>query len=171
MKFIYFLFFSALSAQNIEIKDARVQYFGSHFLHKWTGVSSQLNGYIFFDKNGKDHKARLEVPLASFDSRNSNRDSNMLTYTEAYSFPSAVFESNSIESSGDSVLINGQINFHGISKPIITSARIDTADGFKVFGSFYIKLSDYNIQRPGLMFVKIDDSIKIDFLIQSPIKP
>lgn len=168
MKLIYFLFFAVISGQNIKIENAKVQYFGSHFLHKWTGVSNELSGVIFFDKNDKNHKAKLKVPLTSFDSRNSNRDSNMLTYAEAYSYPLVIFESNLIEKNGDSVLINGQINFHGITKPMTTTAKIDTTDGFKVFGSFYIKLSDYKIQRPGLMFVKIDDSIKINFLIQSP---
>ena len=39
--------------------------------------------------------------------------------------------------------------------------------GFKVQGSFIIKLSDYNAPRPTFMFIKIDDQIRIEYTFQT----
>ena len=79
MKFIIpLLFVSFLSSQTYEIKGAQIKYYGSHFLHDWIGVSNDLNGNVFIDKN------------------NSNRDSNMLIHTEAFSYPEVIFKSTNI---------------------------------------------------------------------------
>ncbi|SVA34839.1 uncharacterized protein METZ01_LOCUS87693, partial [marine metagenome] len=66
-----------VSAQTYEIKGAQVKYYGSHVFGDWIGISNDLNGSIFYDKNNSNHKAELQVALRSLDSRNSNRDSNM----------------------------------------------------------------------------------------------
>ena len=73
------------------------------------------------------------------------------------------FKSSEISTFNYSVEIIGDLLFHGISKRLSTSATINTSNGFKVEGSFIIKLSDFNVSRPTFMFMKMDDLIRIDY--------
>ena len=161
MKFIIpLLFVSFLSSQTYEIKGAQIKYYGSHFLHDWIGVSNDLNGNVFIDKNNSKYQVDLNVPLISFSSNNSNRDSNMLIHTEAFSYPEVIFKSTNIVLNQNSAMVEGDLLFHGITKKIKTSATIDIANG-----SFIINLKDFNIETPTLMLIKIDDIIKIEYFI------
>ena len=166
MKFIIpLLFVSFLSSQTYEIKGAQIKYYGSHFLHDWIGVSNDLNGNVFIDKNNSKYEVDLNVPLISFSSNNSNRDSNMLIHTEAFSYPEVIFKSTNIVLNQNSAMVEGDLLFHGITKKIKTSATIDIANGFVANGSFIINLKDFNIETPTLMLIKIDDIIKIEYFI------
>ena len=166
MKFIIpLLFVSFLSSQTYEIKGAQIKYYGSHFLHDWIGVSNDLNGNVFIDKNNSKYQVDLNVPLISFSSSNSSRDSNMLIHTEAFSYPEVIFKSTNIALNQNSAMVEGDLLFHGITKKIKTSATIDIANGFVANGSFIINLKDFNIETPTLMLIKIDDIIKIEYFI------
>ena len=122
---------------------------------------------IFYDKNNSNHKAEFQVALRSLDSRNSNRDSNMLTSTEALDFPEIKFKSMKIIMDGDSVKIEGELSFHGVTNTINSIAKINMLDGLEVDGTFLINLNDYNIDPPTLMFIGIDDIIKIEYFISA----
>ncbi len=62
MKFIIpLLFVSFLSSQTYEIKGAQIKYYGSHFLHDWIGVSNDLNGNVFIDKNNSKYQVDLNI--------------------------------------------------------------------------------------------------------------
>jgi len=163
--YLLLILFSSLTAQNFEIKKAEVKYYGSHYLHNWVGISNKLSGTIFFDKTSQNQSVNLQVPLVSFNSKNSSRDSNMLTYSEAYKFPKVSFNSHLIKNKNDSLYVEGTLKFHGVSKKINTIVKIDTSNGFKASGKFSIKLSDYKIDRPSLLFVKINDLVQIEYLI------
>ena len=87
----------------------------------------------------------------------------MLIYTNALEFPKILFKSSSIIIKSDSAKITGVIKFSGKEKKIYTDAAINTNDGIQVSGNFSINLSDFDIDRPSLMFVKIKDSMKIEY--------
>ena len=166
MRFLYLLLFvSFLSSQNYEIKGAQIKYYGTHFLHDWIGISNDLNGNVFIDSDNSKYQVEINVPLISFNSNNSNRDSNMLIHTEAFSYPEVIFKSTNIVLNQNSAMVEGDLLFHGITKKIKTSATIDIANGFVANGSFNINLKDFNIETPTLMLIKIDDIIKIEYFI------
>ena len=145
MRFLYLLLFvSFLSSQNYEIKGAQIKYYGTHFLHDWIGISNDLNGNVFIDNNNSEYLVELNVPLISFSSNNSNRDSNMLIHTEAFSYPEVIFKSTNIVLNQNLAMVEGDLLFHGITKKIKTSATIDIANGFVANGSFIINLKDFN---------------------------
>ena len=60
----------------------------------------------------------------------------------------------------------GNLTFNNVTKEINSLAFIDQTDKFAVNGSLSIKLSDFKVQRPSLMFVPIDDLIKIDYYLE-----
>ena len=147
----------------MQISNSEIRYHGIHPLHEWTGISTSASGKVNYDQSTNLGSITVSVPLNSFDSRVYARDSNMLTYTEAIDFPLVTFKSDNASIEQDSLYVNGRLTFHGITRDISVVASITRQNGFQVNGEFSINLSDYNVQRPTLLFIKIDDKIRIDY--------
>ncbi len=168
-KLIFILFFQFLFSQTIPVEinleKSFISYDGKHPAHNWTGISKEIKGSFIFDKDQPIlSSVDLYVPVFSFDSKNSNRDSNMLDVIEEYFYPSVGFISSSIIKQKDQYYINGMIFFHGIQKEVrIPVDFIIDNDTIIVDTSFNISLSDYNIKRPSLLTIKMNDKIKIIF--------
>mgnify|MGYP001160917726 CR=1 FL=1 len=143
--------------------DGEIKYYGSHLLHDWIGISKTIIGEIDYNIKEMNANAIIVTPLRSFNSRVPSRDSNMLIYTNAIDHPEVVFESTNFEFVKDSVHIYGDLSFNGITKSMKTSALFMQGDSIYIAGSFFIRLSDYEIIRPSFMFMKIDDSVKIEY--------
>ncbi len=143
--------------------DGEIKYYGSHLLHDWIGISKNIIGEIDYNIKEMNANAIIVTPLRSFNSRVPSRDSNMLIYTNAIDHPEVVFESTNFEFVKDSVHIYGDLSFNGITKSMKTSALFMQGDSIYIAGSFFIRLSDYEIIRPSFMFMKIDDSVKIEY--------
>jgi YVTN family beta-propeller protein len=62
------------------------------------------------------------------------------------------------------LLVNGQLQFHGVTKQISFNAKQSDKEGNIFFeGAFPILLEDFKVQRPSLLFVKADNEIQIKF--------
>ena len=145
---------------------SKITYYGYHYTKNWDGYSHNINGVINYNfTDNTVNSCSLRVNLSTFDSGNSNRDSNMLTYLEAFNYPDVVFVSSDIFIKGENAFINGKLSLHGVIKEIDTMAKLSLADGFIASGTFNILLSDFGIERPALLFKKINDEIKIEYMI------
>ena len=119
-KLVYILFFQYLFAQsiiNFDLNESFISYDGKHPAHNWTGISKEIQGT--FELNKEDltqSKVDLFVPVFSFDSKNANRDSNMLDVVEEYYYPYVRFISSKIEKVDDGFNVVGNLSFHGITK-------------------------------------------------------
>ena len=162
-----YLFPFLLFGQTFEVsKTSKITYYGSHFTSDWQGNSSGFRGRIVYDAVNKTaNSCSLGVDLATFYSGNSNRDSNMLTCLDVFQYPYVMFVSNEISVEGINASIKGKLTFHGITKDINLTADISFSDGFNAEGSFIILLSDYEVERPALLFKKIADEMKLKFHI------
>ena len=162
-----YLFPFLLFGQTFEVSNSsKITYYGSHFTSDWQGHSSGFRGRIIYDAvNQTTNSCSLRVDLATFDSGNSNRDSNMLTYLDVFQYPEVMFDSNEIFVEGINASIKGKLTFHGITKDINLTADISFNDGFNAEGSFIILLSEYDVERPVLLFKKIADEMKLKFHI------
>ncbi len=162
-----YLFPFLLFGQTFEVSNSsKITYYGSHFTSDWQGHSSGFRGRIIYDAvNQTTNSCSLRVNLATFDSGNSNRDSNMLTYLDVFQYPEVMFDSNEIFVEGINAFIKGKLTFHGITKDINLTADISFNDGFNAEGIFIILLSEYDVERPVLLFKKIADEMKLKFHI------
>lgn len=168
MKLVILFLSIALSfSQNLDFSSSEIKYYGYHVLHNWIGVSTSSNSKVLYDASSKTGSASVSVRLDSFDSKLSSRDSNMLYYTNAIDFPEVVFKSTEAKVTEDSVYIQGNLTFHGVTKKIKTSAHIQLNNIQTLSGSFNIKLSDFNVKRPSLMFIEIDDNVRIEYSFKS----
>ncbi|MEC7822860.1 MAG: YceI family protein [Candidatus Neomarinimicrobiota bacterium] len=151
----------------IDLDKSYLTYDGNHPAHKWSGTSNQIMGSFLYNKSNPElSTVDLYVPVITIDSKNSNRDSNMLDVVEDYFYPVVRFTSSKIEKKNNRYQINGEINFHGVKKEISipVDLHID-GDILTVESIFDIKLTDYNIKRPSLLTMKIKDMIQIRFYL------
>jgi polyisoprenoid-binding protein YceI len=102
--------------------------------------------------------------VSSFNSGLSNRDSHMIEVLEALTYPNIVFNSTSIVYNQNDLMVNGQLQFHGVTKQISFNAKQSDKEGNIFFeGAFPILLEDFKVKRPSLLFVKADNEIQIKF--------
>ena len=119
-KLVYILFFQYLFAQsiiNFDLNESFISYDGKHPAHNWTGISKDIQGTFEINKQDlTQSKVDLFVPVFSFDSKNANRDSNMLDVVEEYYYPFVRFTSSKINKSESGFDVLGDLSFHGITK-------------------------------------------------------
>ena len=169
MKLLVLSFIISISfSQNQDFSLSEIKYFGSHAMHNWSGTSTQAKTSVSYDGSKESGSVIVRVRLDSFDSKLYSRDSNMLYYTDAIEFPEVVFKSTQAKVVNDSIYIEGNLTFHGITKKVKTSAFIKLDEYPSVNGTFDINLSDFDVQRPSLMFIKIKDRIRIDYSFKTP---
>ena len=166
--FLFSFFLSLLNASSFRIENSLITYFGVHYLHKWEGSTSDVKGVVSYDKNVDQYECSISVPLSTFSSGNDNRDSNMLVYCRAFDFPNINFQSTSIKVNESTLEIEGKIEFAGEEKEIKTNAKLNSLDNnlFAIEGELDILLSEFKVERPSLLFVEIEDLVKIKYSIQ-----
>ncbi len=143
-----------------------VEYRLVHKFHKVTGVckSMQIRGTV--DASGLKVMARAMV--STFDSDNSNRDEHMMETVEGAKYPwvsvRAALAGFKLPASGSvTVTVQAAVELHGVSVNHPIDIKLETQDGvhFKVGLEFEESLTAHKIQRPSLMFLPVDDIIKI----------
>ena len=166
--FLFSFFLSLLNASSFRIENSLITYFGVHYLHKWEGSTSDVKGVVSYDKNIDQYECSISVPLSTFSSGNDNRDSNMLVYCRAFDFPNINFQSTSIKVNESTLEIEGKIEFAGEEKEVKTNAKLNSLDNnlFAIEGELDILLSEFKVERPSLLFVEIEDLVKIKYSIQ-----
>lgn len=143
-----------------------VTYDMKHPLHKWQAVSHDLNCAMIYDDATKQiETVAVSMKVASFDSKDSNRDSHALEALDALKYPSVTFVSESIQPGADGALtIKGKLTFHGVPKPVVIQAtRQDAANRLTITGAFNVSMTDHTVERPSLLGMKTDDAISMRF--------
>lgn len=142
-----------------------VSYQGKHPFHTWKSTNKDVSCVITFDEDKfKIETVAVSAKVLLFDSKNTNRDSHGLEMVEALTFPKVNFTSADIKQYEGGMRIRGNLNFHGITRTIEVEAKsIIEGNQISVEGSFPIKLEDYQIKLPKLLFVPIEDDIKVNF--------
>lgn len=152
-------------------KASSVTYAMSHPAHDWDGVCKDVNAVIVYDNvTNAISQVAVSLKVDAFDSGNANRDSHAIEAMEGLKYPKVTFSSNKIKSSNNLLTADGNLTFHGITKPLtITVARTDTDKSITLNGKFDILLSDFNVERPSLFGVKTKDEVKLSFKVVFPL--
>ena len=168
---IFIFVISSLLATQYEVTSNRIVYYGVHALHKWEGSTTKTTGTLSYDKNKKTYSCNITVPLNTFSSGNDNRDSNMLTYCNAITYPDIIFKSKMIAVNNESIDLEGIIEFAGKKRNLKTVAHVIelNENEFSIQGEFEILLSDFGIPQPSLLFIKMEDNILIKYSIKGVI--
>ncbi|HEX8954506.1 MAG TPA: YceI family protein [Polyangia bacterium] len=150
--------------------ESSITYHLVHKLHKIDGTSHKLEGKARITPDGKA-QVLVRVPAESFDSANVNRDAHMKEAVEAAKYPWV-----EIKALGEGVTppatfpttqkktFKAQLTFHGIQNVFDLPIDVTWESPTKVHASttFPISLDGFKVERPSLMFVKVDDELKLD---------
>ena len=155
---------------SVKSDESKVTYHIVHKFHKVDGVSKKVEGRLRILPTGAAQVA-IRVPVESFDSDNVNRDEHMKETVEAAKYPivevKAAGEGVTIPATFPATIVKtmkAQVAFHGITQPIDIPVTIVFSAANKAVAttSFSVSLDAYKVERPSLMFVKIDDAMKLD---------
>lgn len=144
-----------------------LRYHVVHKLHRVDGETRSIEGRAAVKPDGT-LQAMVRAAVASFRSGESNRDAHMEETLETGRFPFVTFRG--VARLGPdlqvplSLAMDGEVELHGARRPVrVTLAAERQPDGaFRVRTSFEVSLDAFGIDRPSLLFVKIEDACRID---------
>jgi len=147
------------------------------------GITDKIDGYVKWDGtqpvdetlSSANNELYFEVLLASLDTgiglRNRHMRENCLE-TDKYPYASYKAHITKVEKQSDgsfAITAEGKFTIHGVEKPMtITGTVTQENNGYHVKSDFVVRLTDHNIEVPTLMFLKINENIKVsvDFFVK-----
>jgi polyisoprenoid-binding protein YceI len=140
--------------------ESSVTYHMTHVLHKVNATSDDVEYQVTLDSLNRVSLVAAEVDVTTFNSGNSNRDSHAMEVIDAISYPAATYTSSKVVQRGDSLLVDGKLTFHGVSKDVeMTGTAKWSADTLKVNGAFPVSLTQFKIERPAFLMVPVQDTV------------
>jgi polyisoprenoid-binding protein YceI len=139
-----------------------------HPLHAVNGVSREVEGRARVLADG-GVQVMVRVPVASFDSGNGNRDAHMREATEAGRFPFVELRavgSGVIPAAGGAaspLRLSGELTFHGVTQHVDVPATVhwQGPDRVTVEAAFPVSLGAFHVERPALLFSKVEDEVNV----------
>jgi polyisoprenoid-binding protein YceI len=135
-----------------------------HPMHHITGVSRDFLCKVDLSPDTLSSQIKVIAAISSFDSKNSSRDSHAMEMVQAMKYPNVEFASTAVKPEGDGYLVSGNLTFHGITRPVAFHVTPKSGGGkVEIIGEFAVKLSDFKVERPSLLFVPTEDKLTIRF--------
>lgn len=162
MKYLFFLLLGgSVLADTWDLQQGIASYQVKHLVKKVEAESKEVKGKIDCPKDQCEFL--LAVPVKSFTSSDSNRDSNMRDTVEVMKYPIASAKGTFPKSdlSKSSWIVPAEVEFHGVKK--IYDVKISKENDEKLKASFHLKLDQHNVKRPSLFGVKIEDEVPMTF--------
>jgi polyisoprenoid-binding protein YceI len=145
-----------------------IHYHIVHKLHRVTGKSQGAQGKVAIKDGGKVVAVVL-VPLASFRSGDFDRDARVQEILGSRGVSFVVFKGHTQlpePERGQPVELEmkGELTLHGVRRPMTIAVSLELGPGgvAHVRGRFEVSLEAHEIERPSLLFVKIEDTCTID---------
>ncbi len=150
--------------------ESSVTYHIVHKLHRVDGISKKVEVRARASAAGR-LQVMLRIPSDSFDSGNVNRDAHTKEVLEAQRFPfvevRALVEGVPPQSVFPATIertVRGHVTLHGVTRDVDISiiAIYESATRLRIAAKANLSLDEFKVARPSLLFVKVDDSLKID---------
>lgn len=133
-----------------------------HKLHQVDATSKEVEGKAIVKPDGTV-LTEIRAQIQSFRSGDGNRDEHMAETMELARYPYVVLKAAG-KLAEPSMAMNAQIELHGVkqSYPITVQAEPQADGSVHVTSAFDVSLDGHKIDRPSLLFVKIEDACHID---------
>ena len=150
------------AGQLLDLRKGTLTYTVVHRLHEVRATSHQVEGRALAQPDGTV-KVQVRVRVATFDSGNSNRDEHMREATHEQSHPYAEVKGTM---SGVTVplqqpletTLHGTVELNGEKQAQDVAVKLQPAGGgVRATFAFPLSLEAFKVERPQLLFIKIDD--------------
>jgi polyisoprenoid-binding protein YceI len=145
--------------------ESSMTYFLTHPMHEIEAVSKEVESSIEMDMTSRSITGvSVRIDVTSFNSGNSNRDSHAMEVIDALTYPEVQFNSTHIQQKGDSVNATGELTFHGITHEVdVRGVMMWSEQKLVITGGFEISLTAFKIDRPSLLFIPANDTLRFSF--------
>jgi len=153
--------FCTVYSQSTTKIECTVIYTGKAITGSWKGQTIASGNLTINPLSGK-----ICTKAESFSSQNEKRDSHMRDVLETTKYPLICFTPQSFDGSieGGDITIKGFYELHGVTKPAeIKGNIVRNGSAFTFQGSSSINLSDFQIERPGMLGIKMNDFVSLTF--------
>jgi len=148
--------------QLLDLREGTLSYTVVHKLHEVRASSHQVEGRALAQPDG-NVKVQVRVRVATFDSGNSNRDEHMREATHEQSHPYAEVKGTisgvtiPLQKPQETTL-RGTVELNGEKRPQDISVKLVPAGGgVRATFAFPVSLDAFKVERPQLLFIRIDD--------------
>ncbi len=153
---------------NVDPTSSSISYTIVHKLHTVVGTSKKLEGKVAMQADGTV-QVMVRAPIASFDSANSGRDEHMQETLEATRFPLVAFKGLAKITEPTTfpakvtAQVTGELDFHGRkhTETIPVEITFTSATEAHATAKFDVSLDKYEVERPSLMLMKIEDNCRV----------
>jgi polyisoprenoid-binding protein YceI len=153
---------------SVDAAQSKAEYHLVHKFHEVVGTSKKCAGKARLT----DGKAQImvRIPVQSFDSGNVNRDEHMKETVEAAKYPEV-----ELKALGEGITppvtfpgttqahLKGQLTFHGVQQMMELPVTLvwESPTRVRAQTKFKISLDGFKVDRPSLMFVKVNDDLEL----------
>lgn len=171
---IIFLVFlpQSITAQDFKTENGKAKFTSSVPLHTFSGTSSYLVGKISLADSTVDFYLDLSTLKTGIDSRDHDmyKTLNVEQHPFAEFFGKLITPFNPKSDDRQKVKVRGDFSINGVNRTITIDGFMQRKDnGLLVEASWQLKLDDYNIEPPGVLFYRVDSTQ--DISIKTLLKP
>ncbi len=126
--------------------------------------SSHINANLSMDEAIESLKGDITLELISLKSDNEKRDEHMREALHVKTHPNTFFKLKEVVKESDGYHLLGVLTLNNQPKEINTKADIADQNGFvSLKGDFKIKMSEFGIEPPTLLFLSVRDDVVISY--------
>ena len=155
-----FAFANNLLLQNGEI-EAHTEVFGDSEINpKTQNIVSSLN----YENSIESIKGEIKITSTSLKSKKEDRDKNMYELLNTSIYPNIVFNITNIVKKDKQFELKGNLTLNAVTKEIESLVNIEELnDSLTMNGTFFIKLTQFNMKPPKMFFLTVRDQIDIKY--------
>lgn len=162
-------------------EESRVQFISKAPLETISGVGHTVTGDIDVDPGAiSKAKGKIELDVASIRTSVDLRDEHLRSdaWLDAKKYPKIKFELGKIEGADKltpnqavDVKVKGKLTMHGVTREETATAKVRWVPekGLRVQANFKVKLTDYKIEVPSVVRLKVSDDIELNVMLS--VKP
>jgi polyisoprenoid-binding protein YceI len=144
--------------------ESTLSYRLKHPMHTVHGITREFSCAVELSEDTAASRVEVSADVRTFDSGNPSRDDHALEAIKARRHPRVSFASDSARRDGGLWRIHGRLTFAGQTRPVaFTVVPKREAGRIRIAGGFAIRLGDFGVKRPSLLFVPAEDSLRIRF--------
>jgi polyisoprenoid-binding protein YceI len=157
-------------AQLYATENGKAKFEATMTFNSYDGNSDQLQGMINLETN----EVEFSLPVKSIKTGIDKRDNHMYELLNVDQNPNALFKGSLIdnykkENRKQTVKVKGDFTLAGVTRQVtITGSLEPVKNGLKLIADWSLMITDYNVERPSILFVKVDD--KHDLSISALLK-
>ncbi len=160
-----------ISAQIYTVESGSAFFKAKMPLNSYTGKSDQLYGTIDFKTGVMD----FSVPLNSIETGIEKRNKHMYELLNSEQYPTVTFKGilrkipNRTLQTKQAIMADGDFALAGTTQKVTISMDFTPEEkGLKMTASWSVLITDYNLERPSFMFIKVKDKhdLSVDALLK-----